>query len=701
MKRTQHDASTPLKDRTNVKKAKTEEPVVTDLDLPEPRELPDDDDDGTKPTHSYATLIGMAILRSENRRLTLAQIYKWISEHYRFYRASEAGWQNSIRHNLSLNKNFVKQERPKDDPGKGNYWAIRPGQENLFLKDRPIRRVPGNENFAFTQGSTMHDFSTGGRPSSAPAIGHFTLEPSANKSSEPRGTDPSRFPADHASSDGTIPGSDPALGDELGDSLAMPPPASRRVRSMTPADDINSSPPPMASDSMLHATPSTLPKLSLASADHDRKYANVNDSGYYSSIESSAMRPQIYAHSIVTSEADHDRSRAKRGRAEEAIARIRSSSFDSPSKDLGVRKKAAAQACVASPDCNAEGQAESRIPITPSVIFKKPAVPAPAISPNTNLRNHRERMQKLLGETPNRADMTPLKDSWHTWSPHFSMADPDDTVSNSPSKLKSLTPWRDADFGTAFGTYGAIDDLAARGSPGKKAGRPGLARAVTSIGILADITGANSFSVAPTADMTEAIDSPFNTGLQQNKMPSNQAPQRQASAGHSPVKRSQAVGLGMQTNHSEFPGEWLDLSMENFFGTSDLGRVPLRNDAQLQVPSDAAQFTQPVLPVDVNVMGSDGSSEEGLDILQGFGKIGANVGVSLQQHAHAQHQQQMQMQHQHQQSQQQQRYAFSVASAAQVQAQTHVQGNILGSPIKRGSLVPARPSMARSVTSRF
>ncbi|KAK9456237.1 fork head domain-containing protein, partial [Dipodascopsis uninucleata] len=116
-------------------------PSTASPDIPPPHLMPAIYDDGEKPPFSYATLIGMAILRAPNRRLTLSQIYKWIYDTFAFYRTCDAGWQNSIRHNLSLNKAFSKQERPKDDPGKGNYWVVEPGSEYLFMKGRPQKRT--------------------------------------------------------------------------------------------------------------------------------------------------------------------------------------------------------------------------------------------------------------------------------------------------------------------------------------------------------------------------------------------------------------------------------------------------------------------------------------------------------------------------------------------------------------------------------
>ncbi|XP_075237850.1 uncharacterized protein LOC142334068 [Lycorma delicatula] len=77
-----------------------------------------------KPPYSYASLIRLAISNAPQGKMTLSEIYQYIIQTFPYYRDANTGWKNSIRHNLSLNKCFTKVARPKDDPGKGSYWAI-------------------------------------------------------------------------------------------------------------------------------------------------------------------------------------------------------------------------------------------------------------------------------------------------------------------------------------------------------------------------------------------------------------------------------------------------------------------------------------------------------------------------------------------------------------------------------------------------
>ncbi|KAI3324711.1 hypothetical protein HD806DRAFT_543366 [Xylariaceae sp. AK1471] len=135
-------------------------------------------DEGAKSDEPYARLIYRAFMSRERHAMTLQEIYQWFRDNTEKAKSESKGWQNSIRHNLSMNAAFVKRERKASsgdvlsepqEPKKSTEWvledwAVRDGVQSTtrYRKGNPSRRA-GSAAHHRTHGSISSRATSGRR----------------------------------------------------------------------------------------------------------------------------------------------------------------------------------------------------------------------------------------------------------------------------------------------------------------------------------------------------------------------------------------------------------------------------------------------------------------------------------------------------------------------------------------------------------
>ena len=159
-----------------------------------------------RPPYTYSSLAFLAIESSVRKRLSVKEIYNWITDNVPYYSSVPSGsWKNSIRHNLASSDVFCKVDKNllamRDFSGKGSLWCINPEYresliENVkrcgsdFVKLAEIKLLQDvNENTSGGGSASSSSSTIGIRSSSASSLSSPNTSSRLNKTSIKFGMD--------------------------------------------------------------------------------------------------------------------------------------------------------------------------------------------------------------------------------------------------------------------------------------------------------------------------------------------------------------------------------------------------------------------------------------------------------------------------------------------------------------------------------
>ncbi|KAG6335049.1 hypothetical protein ID866_4051 [Astraeus odoratus] len=130
--------------------------------VPKPEVMP------PKPPFTYAHLCYRAI-KAMGGKATLQDICGWMIDNYDWYRYNEgAGWENSVRHNLSSGRAFKKMERSTGEHGKGFFWSVDEQYEHTFEEQEAKAQAQSLAQTQPSQGQAVTGGKDGKKKKSTP-----------------------------------------------------------------------------------------------------------------------------------------------------------------------------------------------------------------------------------------------------------------------------------------------------------------------------------------------------------------------------------------------------------------------------------------------------------------------------------------------------------------------------------------------------